>query len=486
MNESVMPSGFINPDTERMSRNFVELFVVASQGYNLLVRAKRFGRWWLLKGLKSEYRNQMLYRTLLRKEFDLLMTMQHQGVVAVADWTEVEGLGECIVMEWIDGETLDKWLEKRPSLNQKRRVAEQLMDALEYVHGLQVVHRDLKPQNIMITRSGQNVKIIDFGLSDSDNYAILKQPAGTENYISEEQRKQWVTDVRNDIYSLGCVFRDMRLGLFSKCVINRCTASADKRYADIAAVRQALHRSYALPKLFCALFVIALLAVAIVFLSKGNEGDSRFRQYNDIRFERLGDAANICQQVNKDFPKYLSIPEKVEYESRKLPVEAIAWHAFWGCNEGVEALFIPKTIKYIQDGAFDGLFSGMMGRYEVDPDNPYFCAIDGVLYTKDTTELVRYPVAKGQTVFMVPQKVKIIRGSSVANAKYLERVVLPDSLKIIGAYAFNGCLELSVINLPNSLQVIGRQAFDNCESLPGAFIANPMSFVGKSSIDVEN
>ena len=61
------------------------------------------------------------------------------------------------------------------------------MDALEYIHGKQTAHRDLKPSNIMITRNGQHVKLIDFGLSDTDDYAVYKQPAGTEGYISPEQ-----------------------------------------------------------------------------------------------------------------------------------------------------------------------------------------------------------------------------------------------------------------------------------------------------------
>jgi len=263
MNKSEMSSGFITPQEESVSREFVEQTVVASEGYNELVRAQRFGRWWLLKGLKSEYRTQTVYRTLLRKEFDLLTAMQHQGIVSVADWTRVEGLGECIVMEWIDGETLDKWLEKKPALSLRRRVAQQLTAALEYVHGRQVVHRDLKPANIMITRSGNNVKLIDFGLSDSDDYAILKQPAGTKGYLSPEQERQYQTDVRNDIYSLGQVLSDLRLGLLSRPVVRRCMAPSDRRYAHVKDVERALHAWRQWPKRIA----VAVMILALVILT---------------------------------------------------------------------------------------------------------------------------------------------------------------------------------------------------------------------------
>ena len=97
--------------------------------------------------------------------------------------------GPCIVMEYIDGVTLDKFLEGKPSKQLRRKVVDQLIDALAYIHGKQIVHRDLKPSNILVTRNGSNVKIIDFGLSDADDYAILKQAAGTLKYMAPEQNK---------------------------------------------------------------------------------------------------------------------------------------------------------------------------------------------------------------------------------------------------------------------------------------------------------
>ncbi len=199
-------------------------------GFNVIVKAKRAGRWWVLKGLKQEFRGSENHIQLLRKEYEILSRIQHPGVVVAVGMEEVEGWGPCIVMEWVDGVTLKEWLrgagEGNPErgLAERLRVAFQIMDALEYVHNRQVAHRDLKPSNIMVTRNGANIKLIDFGLSDTDDYAVYKQPAGTVGYMSPEQAVLRVCDIRNDIYSLGCILEKMNLGWRYAGIIRKCRA----------------------------------------------------------------------------------------------------------------------------------------------------------------------------------------------------------------------------------------------------------------------
>lgn len=163
-------SGIIIEET-RSSEQFTDFTSIPCKGFNILCKAKRYGRWWMLKGLKSEFRKQETYKALLHKEFDILISLQHPNIVTASSIEEVAELGTCIVMEWIDGITLQEWFEHKTSRGEV--IFLQILDALSYCHAKQIVHRDLKPSNIMITHNGNHVKLIDFGLSDSDSYAIF-------------------------------------------------------------------------------------------------------------------------------------------------------------------------------------------------------------------------------------------------------------------------------------------------------------------------
>ena len=121
-------------------------------------------------------------------------------------------------MEHIDGETLKSLINRKAMTHELgRKIILQLMNALEYMHSKQIIHRDLKPSNIMIAHTGQNVKIIDFGLSDSDAFFILKHPAGTTGFIAPEQfMPDAKAEPRTDIFSLGMVIAEIATSIGDK------------------------------------------------------------------------------------------------------------------------------------------------------------------------------------------------------------------------------------------------------------------------------
>ena len=252
-------SGYITDAFEGISREFTDVEILNTSEVNIVARGKRYGRWWLLKGLNKKVAQETAYLQRLRKELELLMPLQHPHVATAIGLEKVEGLGDCIVMEYVEGITLKKWLLTDHSRKERRRIAMQLLEAVGYIHSKGIVHRDLKPENIIITLNGDEVKLIDFGLADSDSHAILKQPAGTEKYMSPEQRLTDVADVRNDIYSLGVVFKQMDLGYGS--IITRCLKPIESRYQNISELTDAI-RSHERSK--AGLFWVGLALLFIV------------------------------------------------------------------------------------------------------------------------------------------------------------------------------------------------------------------------------
>ena len=257
-------SGFVNkPIVSGGTDEFADYVEMPCGGFNRLFRAKRYGKWFVLKGLKPEFSSSPIYRNLLDKEFELGMMLSHPNIVTIYGKEYDAIAGDCIVMECIDGVTLADFLKTKPSSSIMMKVIGEILSAMSYFHGLQVLHRDIKPSNILVTRNGNNVKIIDFGFSDTDSHAILKQPAGTARYAAPEQVEGNVAlDNRADIYSFGVVLNDIVSATgFRGCsaVVRKCTQTdREKRYASAVEVLAAIKSRR---KMMVVLPVIVMLLI---------------------------------------------------------------------------------------------------------------------------------------------------------------------------------------------------------------------------------
>lgn len=245
--DSISTSEFMEQQVVETSSVFTDFSTIAARGYNVISRARRNGRWWVLKSLEEKVRNTEPFVSMLRKEFDIMASLQDPNIVNVVSIEEVDKLGLSIVMEWIDGVTLGEWLKQPHSKKEKLRVLHQLITTLGYVHQHQTAHRDLKPSNVMVTHRGNNVKLIDFGLSDTDSFDYMKVPAGTVGYRAPEveavdavEASATINYQRADIYSLGRIIEDFQLGRWSKGVAQRACASLDSRFQNVEEVGEKL------------------------------------------------------------------------------------------------------------------------------------------------------------------------------------------------------------------------------------------------------
>lgn len=265
-----------------MNHYFHNIKILEHQGtFNLLARGERYGQLWFLKGLKPEFAQRKLYIDLLRKEFDIAMQLHHPNIVGVVSLERVEALGSlCIVEEWIDGETLLQWLSSKHTLEEKLNVLRQLLTAIAHCHNHEVIHRDLKPSNIMITREGDQVRIIDFGLSDTDRYSSLKAAAGTINYVAPEiLEKDSVATVQADIYSLGMIMKDMDLPRRYNNVIDKAVAvDREARFSNIAQVQEAIEsaRNRNTQKKWLVTEIVAVVMLCLAAFWSGYHFNTKF------------------------------------------------------------------------------------------------------------------------------------------------------------------------------------------------------------------
>lgn len=252
-------SSYIIDTFEGIDRRFTDITALRESPSNIIARAKRYGRWWILKGIAAGHASDEAYLARLRKEFETLIMLSHPSVVSVTSLEHIPGIGEAIVMEFIDGSTLTEWLATSPTSKEKREVFRRLTEAVRYIHSHGVVHRDLKPENIMITRNGNQVKIIDFGLADTDSSTILKHPAGTPGYISPEQSEKFNPDIRNDIFSLGVILSQLNCGYGA--IAKKCTLPAEKRIQDTETILHKMKRRDQVP-LIASIAVISIVMIA--------------------------------------------------------------------------------------------------------------------------------------------------------------------------------------------------------------------------------
>ena len=267
MFDSDLNSGFIEEDNINIANQFsnFELIHNSKNGYSELYKAKRYGKWYVLKRLTDKEKDNPRYQSLLEKEFDIAIHLSHQNVVQTVTFEDIPQLGLCIVQEFIDGVTWNDFFSKNNiSKKETFRIIGELCDALAYIHNKQIVHRDIKPNNILITRDGHHVKLIDFGLADKDDFDILKEPAGTTAFASPEQQKRNKIDNRSDIYALGKIIQDVSYqSLKIRKIIKKCLEeNPEKRFSSALEVKKKLNS-----KTDIIILIITLLLIIFTFFS---------------------------------------------------------------------------------------------------------------------------------------------------------------------------------------------------------------------------
>ena len=192
------------------------LEVIGTGGMAVVYKARcnRLNRLVAIKVLKRELSQDEEFRRRFHAESQAVAMLSHPNIVSVYDVSHSNNL-DYIVMELIEGITLKQYLEQKGRLNWREALhfSTQIAKALEHAHSRGIIHRDIKPHNIMILKDG-SVKVADFGIAriSSAQNTLTREALGSVHYISPEQAKGGKVDYRSDLYSLGVVMYEMLTG----------------------------------------------------------------------------------------------------------------------------------------------------------------------------------------------------------------------------------------------------------------------------------
>lgn len=233
-------------------------------------RVKLYGKLHFLKRLKAEHANDIRYQEAFRKEFETGYRLEHPNLVRYISFSDGG-----ILMEYVDGETLTERIVNHPEYFQNKnntdKLIRQLLDVVGYLHQHQVLHLDLKPDNILLTRINDDVKLIDLGCCYTDTFTDTQ--GHTNAFSAPEQLQGGAVDERTDIFAIGKILSILPNANKYNKVIVRCTAeNPPDRYQSIEEVKKDLD-GYSHQKRFLFAFIPLLIVVAIivyVLLFQGN------------------------------------------------------------------------------------------------------------------------------------------------------------------------------------------------------------------------
>ena len=472
--------------------------------------------------------------------------LKHESIVPVYD-VGVESDTCYIVTEYVEGGSLaDRLVAGRIPREKALRWVAEISEALEYAHLNGVIHRDVKPANILIDHHGR-AKLADFGIAHSATKTGEFAPSlGTLRYMSPEQLEGKPSDHRSDLYSLGVVLYEVLTGRipysssepnvlrkeivlgkpsdwptdFPRDIREICQKALNKgphqRHASAAHFAAELRRADGdrqgniwWPWIALLMGVPALLTAAALYSRPATppprvDEDAQYADLpanpaDDFQYEIVGDAVKITRFIGS--ATVVKIPDTIEDK----PVTIIGQKSF-SQSRDFTAVILPKTTKTIESEAFfncswlrhitipehctrieEGAFAGTaltqvflpasvthfsnavyqcptLVSIGVDPANQVFKSIDGILYDKQVTAVLRCPEGRTKAVSL-PSTVHHVGRMAFHHCVNISSVTLPDGVDSIGQMAFYRCTKLVRISIPRGVKKLEAQTFVDCPRL---------------------
>lgn len=512
-------SGAISGSLDALSAEFTgyeKLPGRSRQPGNVLYRARRFGRYYVLKGLAPEYRDDPAMREYLSKEYQIGVQLDHPHIVRVNSLEEDPKAGLCIVMEYVDGQSLDQWLLTKPSAAARKRIFRQILDAMAYCHDRQIWHLDLKPSNILITKDGQAAKIIDFGLSDNSGFAF-RQTGGTRKYAAPEQLAGQVADHRSDIYALGGLLKRMFPYRYGRAIRRAQRLDPNKRPQSVAALAKLMR-----PRWWLWLLLVLLIGLFCWWMHPDGKKfpvtlDSGQTVYAKVLSHWHRTVAFVCPSEAKNWNGIPNAPSGdmvipshircrgvryrvtdidtcafqncVELTHLTLPegLQRIGEGAFVGDNRIADTLVIPRSLKVLENGPFSDCHSlttlvwkalDCSTGKQPHLNNHFFyrCSSLKKAIIDDSVYVLPPRIFNDMgwlEVIVMPNHIRELPIEFASNTYNLRDCRLPDSLRKISHGAFY-MSSLERVVIPDKTELLGAYSYSYCQNLREVEIGSGM------------
>lgn len=476
------PSGLVSGGsgiTEPFFSNYEE---IARGSTHVLFRARRYGRWYVLKGLREELRGNALYEEWLYKEYSVGVSLDHPAIVRVESLEDDNVVGRCIVMEWVEGQTLDQWRQGKSAAD-VRAMFSQLLDAVGYLHHHGIYHHDLKPSNILVTSDGR-LKLIDFGLSDGPQYAAFKHSAGSNGFAAPEQKAGASADHRADIYVLGRLMQMLFGRRYRHAVRSAMREDPARRPQSVDQLRRMMH-----PRWWISLLVLLLLAAAVFpvlfplpivhsfVLPSGQTVYYRVLQHvpqRQVALVYTGADNQECPGGLEMLQGHLDIPPTIRHLGLDYDLVEIGEHSFHN-QSFITGVTLPEGLLRIGTGAFAGcpaIKDTLVIPHSLRViGNDVFTDCSGIPVVQWLADSCVAAEKDMQCFYrcLSMRKVEIGPGVTVSpsqmfsNNRVLESVYFADGVQTIGKDAFAMDSSLIDVRWPSTLRVIEHAAFYECD-----------------------
>ena len=277
-------------------------------GNSRIFTANNHGKKVIVKALKAECADDAACKASLRQEYETTSMLDNKYIRKALDFTNIEGLGDCIVFEYVDGKSLSEHVRVGTlSEKQVKSILTEVCDGLNFLHRNGLVHCNLNPENVMVSANDGHVKLIDIGVpetkQDADRELLIKEM----EFVAPEIIKGEDFDSRADIYSIGKIMEFIGERNISKqfhAAATHCTQfSKEQRFDTISDVRSAISKGHSFVKIIILVVVAAIVAaLAIIYVPiiranvEKERAERRVVEFNRELEKIQGELPELCEK----------------------------------------------------------------------------------------------------------------------------------------------------------------------------------------------